>query len=164
MPELGGVIYETNRQWFDSAGDGSWPKLSPVTVKKKAAQAMPDPSRPLYALGNLYESVTSPNGPYSYMIPMYDGLIIGVSWTAAKALAAGTSDSGRDHGTRIPARPIFPPPLSPMGKILTQKIGRAILAFVDGQNVNTANVGEQSMGFARQVGGGQIFTFPGNMG
>lgn len=138
MPEIAGMIYESNRAWMDSKGEGTWPKLAQVTVEKKASQGMMEPSRPMFAEGNLYESVVSPSGPYSYYIPMFDGVVIGVSWTAAKALATGTSTSGVGHHTRIPARPIFPPPTTTAGAALKMQIARFILGWVDGQNLQAA--------------------------
>src|SRR5438552_8916712 len=57
--------YEETRHRFDTEGDGDWPPLSEATVAKKASQGYSEPARVLYAEGNLYESATSPTGPYS---------------------------------------------------------------------------------------------------
>src|ERR1700729_2375132 len=59
------LIYGETAHRFDTEGDGTWPPLAESTVTKKESQGYGEPAKPLYAEGNLYESATSPNGPYS---------------------------------------------------------------------------------------------------
>jgi hypothetical protein len=100
--------------WYDSDGGGTWPQLAESTVQRKASQGYSDPERPLFAEGNLYESATSPNGPYSFkMMAGMQSVVLGVDWSRGRWQIPvvhfyGTTDAGRDHNTVIPARPIWP--------------------------------------------------------
>jgi hypothetical protein len=104
-------IYEQTRQRFDEEGEGEWPQLSEATVAKKESQGYSDPARILYAEGNLFESATSPLGPYSARIflsePGHSSVSMIVDWESdggwqlASVLAEGND--------RLPARPIWPP-------------------------------------------------------
>ena len=108
------AIYAATESWYDSQGDGSWPKLAPSTIASKVSQGYSDPERPLYAEGNLRESATSPNGPRSFrMLVGLQGVVIGVDWDRGGwqipvVLSRGTDNAGRDHNVRIPPRPIWP--------------------------------------------------------
>lgn len=128
MQKAAGFVYAGTEEWFNSEGEGSWPQLADTTIAKKSSQGSMEPSRPLFDSGNLYESVISPHGPYSYMVPMFDGVVLGITWqTPATALARGTTRSGAGHNTVIPARPIWPPADSAIGMALMYKIGQLIL-------------------------------------
>lgn len=114
------LIYEETRQRFDSQGDGEWPPLTESTVAKKVSQGYAEPERELYAEGNLYESVTSPHGPYSQRLFVDSTGIQRVvmlvdfensGWQIPSVLAAGSPQTG------LPARPIWPDPDLVRGKV-----------------------------------------------
>ncbi len=104
------AVYEHTRQRFESAGDGEWPPLAESTVARKESQGYAEPQRELFATGNLFESATSPQGPYSNRLVTEHQAVIQV-------LGVG-EDGGGDpelvpvylsEGTdRMPARPIWP--------------------------------------------------------
>lgn len=144
-------IYAATEEWFDSAGEGTWPKLSEVTVARKIQSANPQPSTPLVAEGNLRASVTSGTGPYSFILPIEDGIIFGVNWSVrgyqiADVLSRGTQRRalprfGRGGAAQtarlaaltpggIPARPIWPPPHSASGMWVMHRIGQLFLKGV----------------------------------
>jgi hypothetical protein len=112
------LIYEETAHRFDTEADGQWPPLAESTVAKKESQGYGEPDQALYAEGNLYESATSPNGPYSLRTHV-DGttaqkIVMLVDWDndgwqIPTVLTEGTDDAGVGHHTRIPARPIWPP-------------------------------------------------------
>jgi hypothetical protein len=113
------VVYDWTRQRFDQWGNGDWPPLAESTVQKKTQAGYAEPDRPLYAEGNLYESVTSQSGPYSVPIQIVDndeaqGIVISVDWEEGgwqipTLLSVGTQQSGGN----LPARPIWPPTSDP---------------------------------------------------
>lgn len=114
------IVYEATRQRFDSSGNGSWPPLAESTVQRKESQGAADPARPLYEQGNLYESATSPSGPYSMgpLFPSLNSVVIGIDWEEngyqiPRVLSEGAGEGGafpgRGGGWHIPARPIWPP-------------------------------------------------------
>src|SRR5664280_2475227 len=74
LDEASDFIYEATRHRFDTEGDGQWPALAESTVAKKESQGYAEPARALYAEGNLYESATSPNGPYSLRMHIKGGM------------------------------------------------------------------------------------------
>jgi hypothetical protein len=104
-------IYEQTRQRFDEQGEGEWPELTEATVAKKASQGYSDPARILYADGNLYESATSPNGPYSLRVfvdePGHHSVSMIVDWESDGWQLASVLAEGSERG--LPARPIWPP-------------------------------------------------------
>jgi hypothetical protein len=108
------IVYDATEQWFESAGEGTWPELAESTVTSKATQGYSDPGKPLYAAGNLFQSVTSPNGPYSFRVHSSTSSIsIGADWEEGGyqipvVLSEGTDSAGPAHNVRIPARPIWP--------------------------------------------------------
>ena len=113
------LLYDETRSWMDSQGYGSWPALADSTVESKISQGLAEPSRPLFAYGNLYESATSAHGPYSYRVDVPGGAVIGVdwaegSWQIPMVLAYGAGPGGRFPQGRhsaawhIPPRPIWP--------------------------------------------------------
>ena len=57
-------LYEETAHRFDTEANGTWPPLAESTVAKKESQGYGEPAKALYAEGNLYESATSPYGPY----------------------------------------------------------------------------------------------------
>jgi hypothetical protein len=102
------VVYEHTRQWYETAGGETWPPLAESTIQRKASEGYPDPERPLFAEGNLFESATSPYGPYSFRIIEPHRAVIGVDWEQdgwqiPVVLAAGNDQDGGN----IPARPIW---------------------------------------------------------
>jgi hypothetical protein len=112
-------LYSATREWMDSEGEGSWSSLAPSTVKSKMTRGLSDPSKPLYAYGDLFESATSPDGPYSYRHDVPGGAVIGVDWAVGQwqipyVLAYGAGAGGKSpQGAHpadwhIPARPIWP--------------------------------------------------------
>jgi hypothetical protein len=128
------LIYQETAHRFDTEGDGIWPQLSESTVAKKESQGYGEPAQPLYAEGNLYESATSPNGPYSdrlhtdsvgtqQVIMLVDWENDG--WQIPTVLSEGTDDAGRSHDVRIPSRPIWPP-----AEQMREPVGKIILAGI----------------------------------
>jgi hypothetical protein len=105
------LVYERTRQRFDSEGDGEWPELSEATVAKKVSQGYGEPARILYAEGNLYESATSPMGPYSNRIfdrsLGHESVAMLVDWENDGWQIGTVLAEGSDRG--LPARPIWPP-------------------------------------------------------
>lgn len=113
------LVREETRQRFEMRGLGEWPPLAESTVARKVSAGYPDPTRQLYAEGNLFESATSPNGPYSFTHRGLTWVHIGVDWTEGGwqiplVLSEGAGAGGRFPGRagasswRIPARPIYP--------------------------------------------------------
>jgi hypothetical protein len=108
------LVYSATRAWYDSDGGGRWPPLAASTIRSKQHRGSASPERPLYDTGKLYESATSPSGPYSFK--MWTGLnavVIGVDWERGGWQIPvvhfyGTHTAGRGHSTTIPARPIWP--------------------------------------------------------
>ncbi len=115
LTEATGIVYEQTRQHFESAGDGQWPPLAESTIARKASQGVAEPERALYASGNLFESATSPSGPYSTIEhPSPHSVVMGIDWDEdgwqiPMVLSQGTSTAGRGHHTVIPGRPIWAP-------------------------------------------------------
>lgn len=130
LEEAGKYIREETRQRFESRGFGEWPPLAESTVARKASQGYPDPSRQLYAEGDLFESVTSANGPFSFTILEPTRIVLGVdwqegSWQIPVVLSEGTDDAGVGHSTHIPARPIWPP-----GRDLVTGVSRILRNYI----------------------------------
>jgi hypothetical protein len=115
LDEASDFVYEATRHRFDAEGEGEWPELTESTVAKKESQGYAEPARPLYATGNLYESATSPNGPYSTRIHVKSG--IGLASTESVVMLVDFDSNGWQipsvlaEGTEkgLPARPIWPP-------------------------------------------------------
>ena len=106
LEEATALIYEATRQRFDSGGDGEWPPLAESTVARKASQGAAEPEKILYAFGNLFESATSPSGPYSTQIfPTDHAVVIGVDWEEHGAQIPMVLSQGDGH---VPSRPIWP--------------------------------------------------------
>jgi hypothetical protein len=112
------LIYEETKHRFDTEGDGEWPPLAESTVASKESAGYGEPSKPLVAEGNLFESATSPYGPYSQRIRTDNAeaqqIVMLVDWEndgwqIPVVQTEGTDDAGVGHHTRIPARPIWPP-------------------------------------------------------
>lgn len=123
------LVYQGTRMWFDSAGEGSWPVLADSTIEKKTIQGAAEPDRILYSEGNLYESMTSRSGPYSFFVPWPDAIIFGVRWekdnrSIPEILAKG--GTGWGHST-IPARPLWPPIYSTIGRTIISEINKIVL-------------------------------------
>jgi hypothetical protein len=113
LAAAGEFVREQTRQRYEARGFGEWPMLAESTVARKESLGYPDPTRQLYAEGDLFESVTSENGPYSYTVLEPTFIVIGVDWSVngwqiGAVLSQGTDDAGVNHTTRIPARPIWP--------------------------------------------------------
>ena len=107
-------VREQTRQRYEARGFGEWPPLAESTVARKTSQGNPDPSRQLYAEGDLFESVTTAHGPFSFTILEPMRIVIGAdwqvgSWQIPTVLSEGTDNAGVGHHTHIPARPIWPP-------------------------------------------------------
>ncbi len=124
------LIYQETAHRFDTEADGTWPQLSESTVAKKESQGYGEPAKPLFSEGNLYESATSPNGPYSERLHTDSAgtqrVVMLVDWgndgwQIPVVLSEGTEDAGRSHDVHIPSRPIWPPAAQmrePVGKII----------------------------------------------
>lgn len=114
LDQASDLVYEATREWFDSAGGGTWPQLAESTIAQKISQGAAEPERALYREGNLYESVTSPSGPYSFRHhPDGHSVAIGADWDQGGTqipvvLSEGTDHAGVGGHTMIPARPIWP--------------------------------------------------------
>jgi hypothetical protein len=127
------LIYEATRQWYDSAGDGTWPQLAESTIQRKASQGFAEPERILYAEGNLYESATSPSGPYSFRTTTgQNDVLIGVDWNEdgwqiPVVHYYGTDNAGASHNVHIPARPIWPAETSHEAEEMRLGIGELLL-------------------------------------
>lgn len=104
------LIYEDTQHRFDTEADGEWPPLSESTVAKKASQGYGEPARALYATGDLYESATSPHGPFSQRILVRNAteqqIIMLVDWDSDGWQIPVLLSEGDE---RLPARPIWPP-------------------------------------------------------
>lgn len=114
LTSAAGLVREATRQRFESRGLGEWPELAESTVARKASAGVADPTQPLVLGGDLFESVTSAHGPYSYTVLEPTFIVIGVDWAEGPwqvpvVLSEGTLNAGRNHNVRIPARPIWPP-------------------------------------------------------
>lgn len=122
LEQASDLIYEETRHRFDTEGDGEWPQLAESTVAKKESQGYGEPARALYAEGNLYESATSPYGPYSERLLVRNAgeqqIVMLVDWDndgwqIPSLLSEGAGD--------LPSRPIWPPAeemRGPVGEIL----------------------------------------------
>lgn len=111
LEAAGDEIYLETQHRFDTESDGDWPQLAESTVAKKASQGYAEPERILYAEGNLYESATSPNGPYSQRIyddsGFHQRLVLLVDWENDGWQIPTVLSEGSDRG--LPSRPIWPP-------------------------------------------------------
>jgi hypothetical protein len=101
------IVYEYTRQRFDLEGMGEWPQLAEATVMRKISEGFANPERILYAEGNLYESMTSANGPYSFRVIDDTRAIIGVDWENGGWQIPLLLHEGSSDG-RLPARPMWP--------------------------------------------------------
>lgn len=118
-------VYEMTRQRMDEQGEGEWPPLADATVAKKASQGYSDPARILFADGNLFDSATSPNGPYSNRLfidePGHHEVAMIVDWDSDGWQLGSVLAEGNDRG--LPPRPIWPREgqvLDEVGKILLE--------------------------------------------
>jgi hypothetical protein len=137
-------IREQTRQRFEMRGMGEWPPLAESTVERKVSQGAPYPEAPLRGMtGNLYESVTSAHGPYSYTVLEPTFIVIGVDWNVGgwqigAVLSEGTEGARGYRGRQgryprgrhpptwgIPPRPIYPPSLT-----VINEVSRIIRAWV----------------------------------
>lgn len=105
LTEATAFVRERTRQRFEARGFGEWPVLAESTVVRKVSQGYPDPTRQLYATGDLFESVTSAHGPYSFTMMHDTWAAIGVDWQSGGWQIPVVLSEGDD---RIPARPIYP--------------------------------------------------------
>jgi hypothetical protein len=124
------LVYQETAHRFDTEADGEWSGLTESTIAKKESQGYGEPAQALYAEGNLYESATSPNGPYSDRLHIDSATAKQVvmlvdwendGWQIPVVLSEGTETAGVDHNIEIPIRPIWPPAeqmREPVGKIL----------------------------------------------
>lgn len=112
LDEASDYVYEATRHRFDTEGEGEWPELTEATVAKKVSQGYSEPERILYAEGNLYESATSPNGPYSQRFhhdtPGRQSVIMLVDWDLDGWQIPSVLAEGSPRG--LPPRPIWPWP------------------------------------------------------
>lgn len=136
MEKASELIYEHTARWFDSRGEGTWPDLADSTVAGKVSQGYAEPERPLYAEGNLRESVTSPSGPYSSVVYPHDGVVVSVDWDVGGwqipvVLSEGTTTAGVGHTTVIPPRPIWPVTGSQADLNLRKEVGDVIMKGVE---------------------------------
>jgi hypothetical protein len=108
--EAAKFIREETRSRYEARGFGEWPPLAESTVARKTSQGYADPTRQLYADGDLFESVTSANGPFSFTILEPTRIIIGADWSSGGwQIPTILSEGNLDSGGHIPARPIWPP-------------------------------------------------------
>ncbi len=117
------LVYEHEREWFDTWGrtpgidsysvspQGStspiqqqWKPLAPSTIAQKTRRGNPQPSRPLYATGELMRSATSPSGEHSRLYIGSNQAVIGINWEQDGHQIPVLLDEGTEH---MAARPIF---------------------------------------------------------
>lgn len=85
---------------FDAEGPG-WAPLAESTVVKRGS------SHPiLNETGNMRRSLTTKGAPNAVVEPLPDGLFMGTKDPLAAVHQKGTDKAGRDHTTKIPARPV----------------------------------------------------------
>lgn len=101
------VVYEHTRRRFEEQGGGEWPPLAESTVARKQSQGYSEPERILYAEGNLFESATSPYGPYSYRIIEPLHAVIGIDWSESGVQIPTVLSEGNPE-RNLPARSIWP--------------------------------------------------------
>jgi hypothetical protein len=58
-------MYAHTAEWMSSSGDGSYAPLEESTIRNKIRMGYPDAGKPLFASGALFESASTPVGPYS---------------------------------------------------------------------------------------------------
>lgn len=85
---------------FDAEGPG-WEELAESTVAKRGS-AHPI----LNETGKMRRSLTTAGAPGAVVEPIPDGLFMGTDMMIAAVHQHGTDRAGRDHTTRIPARPL----------------------------------------------------------
>jgi hypothetical protein len=114
LEEVVAAVYDRTREHLDAWGqDGgsmlfAWPPLADSTVAHKQAAGYPEPMRPLYETGALYESATSPDGPYSFQVIDHQRAVIGIDWDEDGWQIPYLHQYGTIHdGGNLPARPIF---------------------------------------------------------
>ncbi|HZV74591.1 MAG TPA: hypothetical protein VFF79_12810 [Conexibacter sp.] len=107
-------VYARTREHMDAWGQDAssmlfaWPPLAASTVASKEAANYPDPTRPLYATGDLYDSATSPDGPYSFQIITQHQAVVGIDWDEDGWQIPYLHQYGTTRGGgSLPARPIF---------------------------------------------------------
>ena len=123
-------VRDETRSRYEGRGFGEWLPLAESTVARKVSEGNPDPSRQLYAEGDLFESVTTAHGPFSFTILEPMRVIVGVDWSSGGAqipvvLSEGTDNAGVGHHTHIPARPIWPP-----GRDLVTGVSRILRNYI----------------------------------
>jgi hypothetical protein len=130
------VVYAATRERFDSRGNGQWAPLADSTVARKTAGGAVQPDRVLFEMGDLYESATSPTGPYSSMVlPTDHAVVLAINWEEdgyqiPQVLSQGAGDGGAFPGRgkwHIPPRPIWPPP-----EELVVEIGEILMTALRG--------------------------------
>jgi hypothetical protein len=119
------LIYEETAHRFDTEADGQWPPLTESTIAKKESQGYGEPAKPLFAEGNLYESATSPNGPYSLRLHVNSTteqkIVILVDWANNGWQIPTVLAEGNDPP--LAARPIWPP-----AEEMRDRVGEILLA------------------------------------
>jgi hypothetical protein len=134
LVEASGLIYEHERRWFDSEGGGTWPQLAESTVEAKAARGAPHPERALYDRGLLFESATSPAGPYSFQMVTPFTLTVGVDWEQDGVQIPPLLSHGSPDG-HLPAREIYNADaelIAAVGEVLRAHVRDAFMGFAAG--------------------------------
>jgi hypothetical protein len=74
-------MYAHTAEWMDSSGEGSYTPLEESTIRNKIRMGYPDAGKPLFASGALFESASTPAGPYSTDVEVMrmEGTL-GVDW------------------------------------------------------------------------------------
>lgn len=98
------VVYEHERQWFDSSG-GDWAELAPSTQASKRRRGYP-PDKPLIAAGTLQDSASSPTGEWSVQLITGDFMQLGIDWEKDGWQIPVILSEGREN-TPMPGRAIY---------------------------------------------------------
>jgi hypothetical protein len=131
LEEASTLIYEHERQWFDSDGGGTWSPLAESTIAAKVAKGAPDPERILFEFGRLFESATSPAGPYSFQQVTPLTLTVGLDWEENGVQLPPLLSHGSPDG-HLPARAIYNADaelIAQIGLVLQTHVRDAFMGF-----------------------------------
>lgn len=129
LEEATNLLYRFTREKFDTLGAGDWAPLAESTIIRKESQGFPDPERPLFASGDLYESATSPYGPYSVLLIEEGRALVQVDWDKDGIQIPTLHSQGAEN---LPQRRIWPSMDEPIGDALALAIRELLMGRVQG--------------------------------